>query len=118
MSNISIIRSISIKSNDSLVSIPFVFQSASLEVRSERNAQGVLYTYSLSFKSTPISDTMDNLLNELRRTSHIQVMDFNGTLIAFGDSYLRHTVEMKKVTSGSAGSFRGYVVDVEFKSIF
>lgn len=113
----SIIKKIQFNFDSKLNDITFVQQTASLSVRVEQTNQGNLTKYSLSFKMTPISPENDILANKMINTRQLSITDFHNYVTAIGRDEYPPKISIAKETTGTAGGFRGYTINVEWSYI-
>lgn len=114
----SIIKRIQFDINDELKDINFTQQTASLAIKTEQTNQGNITKYSLTFKITPISKESDALVNKIKNTEHFIVTDFHNYVTMVGHEEYPPKISISKDTSGTAGGFRGYTVNVEWSYIY
>lgn len=114
----SIIKQIQFNVNDELNDINFTQQTASLAIKTEQTNQGNITKYSLTFKITPISKENDVLVNKIKNTEHLVVTDFHDYISELGREEYPPKISISKDTSGTAGGFRGYTVNIEWSSIY
>lgn len=113
----SIIKQIQFNFNDKLNNINFIQQTASLSIKIDRTNHGDLVKYSLSFKINLISVENDTLVNKIKNTRRFVVTDFHNYVTMVGSDAFPPKISISKDTTGTAGGFRGYIVNVEWSYI-
>lgn len=114
----SIIKRIQFDIDTELNDINFTQQTASLAIKTEPTNQGNITKYSLTFKITPISNDNATLVNKIKNTVHFVVTDFHDYISELGREEYPPKISISKDTTGTAGGFRGYTVNVEWSYIY